>query len=88
MYPVLIVSFKVHAFIIGVNICICPSALTQTTYQRDIGLTQLHMFVIKLVQDLCPPFFVILALNKLLKLVLFGQLCHFFTFDCVALVVI
>ena len=72
MYPVLIVSFKVHVLIIGVNICVCPSSLAQATYQRDIGLAELHVLVVQFVQDLCPPFFIILALNELLKLVLLG----------------
>ena len=49
MYPVFVVSFKVHAFIVGVDICVRPSSLAQTTYQRDIGLAELHMFVVELV---------------------------------------
>ena len=89
MYPVLlIVSLEVHAFIIGVDICICPCSLAQTSYQRDIGLTELHMLVVEFVQDLCPPLLIVLALNELLKLVLLGQLGHLFTLDCVPLVVI
>ena len=88
MYEVLIVSLKVHALIIGVDICVCPGSLAQATYQRDIGLAELHMLVIQFVQDLCPPFFIILALNELLKLILLGQLCHLFTLHCVPLVVI
>ena len=72
----------------GVHVSIRKSASSDALYHRNITLREADMLVVELVEKLGPPLLIVLTLNKLFKLVLLGQLCHWLSLHRVAYVVV
>lgn len=65
MDPVFVLKLKVNTLIIGINIGVSESTLSDSLDHGKISFAQSYMLIVELIKDFGPPLFVILAFHKL-----------------------
>ena len=81
-------GYDLRILIIGVDAGVRPRSLPHPLNELNVSLGEAHMLIVQLVEELCPPLWVILSLDKLFKLVLFRHFLHFLARYRVALMLV